>query len=352
MRFHCMPLLYVICFFVLISALFSVLLSLAPCFVKSAKHCYRGYESRHSFDVDRADNADWMRAMPDATNLTSLSIPGTHDTMTFDLGDRVFQCQNHNLSAQLRAGVRYLDVRGRLVNDTIQIYHASMATGYSYTDVLTTVFDFLDEHPGETIVMRLKQEGRPLGTNSMTFEDAFNYYLHNDTITSPGAKQHFRKHDPRKPYPTLGALRGKIFLLQNFPSKGPESPYGVIWESSDMVLEDLWIIPSVDHLYMKWEAIENALRRAATAKPPQADRVLYLAHLSASVGVLPIEAAAGNLNRSVAGMNDRTGDWLAETAGDAAAGKTGVVIMDFPGRALVEAVLARNAGLADRSVEL
>ncbi|WYZ46265.1 hypothetical protein EsH8_IX_000490 [Colletotrichum jinshuiense] len=351
MRFHCMPLIYVLSFFLLVSALFSVLLSLAPCFVKSKNHCYRGYESHYSFDVDRADHAEWMRAIPDDTNITSLSIPGTHDTMTYDLSNQVFQCQNHNLSSQLHAGMRYLDIRGRLVNDSIQIYHASMFTGHSYAEVLETVFDFLDDHPSETVVMRLKEEGRPLGQNTMTFEDAFNYYLHNSTITSPGAKQHFRTHNPRQPFPTLGSLRGKIFLLQNFPSKGPDSPYGVVWESSDMVLEDLWIIPSIDHLYMKWEAIENALRRAATAKP-HANRVLYLAHLSASVGVLPIEAAAGNLNRTVAGMNDRTGDWLAATADRGDSGKTGVVIIDFPGKELVDVVLARNRPLADRSLEL
>ncbi|OLN97525.1 1-phosphatidylinositol phosphodiesterase 1 [Colletotrichum chlorophyti] len=351
MRFHCMPLLYVLCFFVLISALFSVLLSLAPCFVKSKNHCYRGYESHFSFDVDRADHAEWMKAIPDAANLTSLSIPGTHDTMTYDLTNQVFQCQNHNLSAQLDAGMRYLDIRGRLVNDTIDIYHASMFTGHSYTDVLLTVFDFLDRHPSETVVMRLKEEGRPLGHNTMTFEDAFNFYLHNSTVTSPGAQAHFHKHNPHGIYPTLGALRGKIFLLQNFPSKGPDSPYGIIWESANMVLEDLWIIPSVDHLYMKWEAIENALKRAATAKP-RANKVMYLAHLSASVGVLPIEAAAGNLNRTVAGMNDRTGDWLAATAGRGGAGKTGVVIIDFPGKELVDQVLARNLALTDRNFEL
>ncbi|GJC78088.1 1-phosphatidylinositol phosphodiesterase [Colletotrichum liriopes] len=329
-----MPLLYVLTFFILISGLFSVLLSLAPCFVKSKNHCYRGYESHYSFDVDRADHAEWMRAIPDDVNLTSLSIPGTHDTMTYDLDNRVFQCQNHNLSAQLHAGMRYLDIRGRLVNDTIGIYHASMPTGYSYTDVLLTVFGFLDDHPSETVVMRLKEEGRPLGVNTMTFEDAFNFYLHNSTATSPGAQAHFRKHNPRKPYPTLGALRGKIFLLQNFPSKGPRAPTA-----------------SVEHLYMKWEAIENALRRAATAKE-HANRVLYLAHLSASVGVLPIEAAAGNLNRTVAGMNDRTGDWLAATADRGDSGKTGVVIIDFPGKELVDQVLARNRALTDRSAEL
>jgi 1-phosphatidylinositol phosphodiesterase len=247
--------------------------------------------------------------------------------------------------------MRYLDVRGRLNNDSILIYHGDMYTGYTYTDVLLTVFDFLEENPSETIVMRLKEEGRGYGNNSRTFEEAFLYYLRDSPATAKGAKEHFHKPEALKPYPTLGELRGKIFLLQNFPS-ALEGPYGIIWESKDMVLEDLWIIPSVDHLWMKWDAIEEALKRAATAE--EDNQALHLSHLSAAVGLLPIEAAAGPLNGTVFGMNDRTGDWLTRQVrrGDKYYGKTGVVIVDFPGQKIVDAILERNAGLIGGGAEL
>ncbi|ROT40743.1 PLC-like phosphodiesterase [Sodiomyces alkalinus F11] len=358
---------------VLIFVLFSSLLSLDPCLFPGKSHCYRGYHSEYSFDIDRVDvdHSSWMQSLPDETNLTSLSIPGTHDTLTFDIWDETYQCQNHNLAAQLRAGMRYLDVRGRLTNNSILIYHADRYTGYTLADVLLAVFGFLDEHPSETIVMRLKEEGRPYGQNDRTFEEAFAYYLHNATATASGAQDHFYMPESFFPLPTLGALRGKILLLQNFPTatssssssveqgkprnstSGPEprpgsGRYGLVWDSDAMVLEDLWIIPSLQHLDLKWDAVEAALVRAANGSTPagKADDALYLSHLSASVGVLPIEAAAGSRDGSVVGMNGRTGRWLVEQA-PSHRGRTGIVIMDFPGQDLVGAVLERNAVLAD-----
>lgn len=359
---------FVLSAFLLLWMLFSLLLGLSPCLLSGT--CYHGYDSRYSFNVDEADHATWMRHIHDDTNLTSLSIPGTHDTLTYDIEHEGFQCQNHDLRTQMRAGMRYLDIRGRLVNDTIQIYHASRFTGYSYTDVLLDVFDFLEENPSETIIMRMKDEARPYGQNSLTFEGAFNWYLHNSSSeTAERAKRHFWPYDPSAPLPTLGALRGKIFVLQNFRAEG--GPYGIAWSGPAMDLEDLWIIPSVELLSMKWEAIEKALIRAAAADETAND-VLHLSHLSASVGVLPIVAAAGPINGTVVGMNDRTGLWLdkqahirryvddkslrrrhgneAEGEGkDVHYGKTGIVIMDFPGRELVESVLERNRALTLRA---
>ena len=79
---------------------------------------YRGYRSAWSFDAHAAHHPAWMAAVPDETNLTSLSIPGTHDTMTYGLlrPDPVLNCQNWNLSVQLDAGLRYVDIRARLAD--------------------------------------------------------------------------------------------------------------------------------------------------------------------------------------------------------------------------------------------
>lgn len=59
------------------------------------------------------------------------------------------------------------------------------------------------------------------------------------------------------------------------------------------------------------------------------------------MGVLPIEAAAGTRDGSVRGINGRAGTYLHEGKG----GRTGVVIVDFPGRELIREVLARNVNL-------
>ncbi|OAA76565.1 Phosphatidylinositol-specific phospholipase [Akanthomyces lecanii RCEF 1005] len=311
----------------------------APCAVSAG--CYHGFHSAFSFDAAASHQPSWMGGLRNDTLLTSLSVPGTHDTMTYAIGSDVLQCQNRNLTVQLAAGLRYFDIRARVRDDALHIYHGDGDTGFSYQDVLLELFAFLAQNPTEAIVMRLKQEGAPLGDhNTLTFEQAFNYAWHNSSITAKQAAQHMYAWDPAAPLPTLGDLRSKIFVLQNFPadSNGPANKYGIAWEGEQMVLEDLYIIPDVAHLKDKWAAIRDALTKAAADK--QDNKALYLAHISASVGVLPIEAAAGPKNRTVAGMNDETGRWL--EAGDQS-GRTGVVIFDFPGKRGIDAVLARNA---------
>ncbi|POR33796.1 1-phosphatidylinositol phosphodiesterase [Tolypocladium paradoxum] len=322
-----------------VMVLFYLLLSLAPCSVGAAR-CYRGYQSAYSFDADRAHHPAWMGRLPDAANLTALSIPGSHDTMTYGVrGPDVatLQCQNWNLSTQMAAGLRYFDIRARLSDDELHIYHGNGYTGFSLADVLVDVFAFLDEHPSEAVVMRLKEEAAPVGVNNtLSFEQAFNRYRR----SMPGADTHMAVYNASAPLPTLGALRSKIFLLQDFRA-ADGGPYGLAWDGPQMALEDKWIVPDVYHLADKWTAIRIALERAAMA-PLSDNSLLYLAHVSASVGVLPIAAAAGPRNRSVTGMNDMTGQWLLDFVASADAARTGIVIFDFPGQRAIDAVLAWN----------
>ena len=326
-------------------ALFYALLSLGPCVVAGGSSCYHGYRSAYSFDAGAARADEWMAALRDDAPLSALSIPGTHDTMTYAMTDNpTLQCQNWNLTAQMRAGLRYFDIRARLRAGRLHIYHGDGDTGFGLEDVLVAMFAFLDEHPSEALVVRLKKEAGPVGDDdgSVSFEDAFDYHRLRAPRTAAGAAKHLALYDgERQPIPTLGALRSKIFLLQQF--KAERGPYGLLWEGPQMALEDLWIIPDVYHLPDKFTAIRDALERAATAPPD--NKLLYLAHLSASVGVLPIQAAAGPKNRTIDGMNDMTGQWLRDFESVEGAARTGIVIIDFPGRRLIDAVLRWNKPL-------
>lgn len=125
---------------------------------------YLAYLSLYSFDIEESHAPRWMTALPSDRNLTSLSIPGTHDSMTAFVNGPSYQCQNNPLSTQLQAGIRYFDIRARVQNDELQIYHQDSYTEHSYTDVLTTMFTFLDSNPGETLLMRLKEESTPINS--------------------------------------------------------------------------------------------------------------------------------------------------------------------------------------------
>ncbi|RCI09800.1 hypothetical protein L249_4030 [Ophiocordyceps polyrhachis-furcata BCC 54312] len=270
----------------------------------------------YSFDADASHRPSWMASLPDERNLSSLSIPGTHDTMTHTLRNvSHFWCQNHGLDTQLVAGMRYFDIRLRLRNDSLPIYHGSGDTNYSLPQVLDTMTRFLESHPSEALVVRVKDEGNPLGTNTISFEDAFARDVKPYRRILPA-------HDPARPLPSLGQVRGSIFLLQEF--KSIRRRYGLEWDGASMVLEDWWI---------------------AGCKPtPSNNSHLYLSHISATgYELLPVEAAAGPANRSVSGLNDLTGHWLENCRDKLPHSRVGIVILDFPGRRAIDAVLDWNS---------
>ncbi|CAK7199737.1 hypothetical protein SEUCBS139899_002420 [Sporothrix eucalyptigena] len=368
--------------------------------------------------------AEWMAGAPDDWPLSRLAIPGTHDTLTHRINLVGYRCQNSGLDEQLLAGVRYLDVRARVqvqprtggddsadgyyeedvkkVNP-LGIYHASAYTGYEFADVAETVFAFLEAHPSEVVIMRLKEEALPINGSVLDppgpapwatandakgksaiyssptppFLQSWDHYRLDNPRTAPGLAKymyrfnttedtHFDSPPPSK-IPTMGQLRGKILILQEFPYF-PESYlsappgtipwYGIPWElSSDLLqIEDYWQTPDLKHLDNKWDAVRENLQAAAknaTAAENSDPAPLFLSHLSASVGVTPIDAAAGPTNHSVEGINDRTGRWLER--GDDLAERSedglsrydhytpiGVAMADFPGRRLIDAILRRN----------
>jgi len=319
------------------------LFALSTLIIPSIAGSYDGYHSNYSFDANYAHHPAWMSAFSNSTSLTTLSIPGTHDTMTSSpsLGP-IYQCQNHGLETQLVAGIRYIDIRCTVVNNELLVHHEDEYTGFTYTYVLETLFSFLTNNPSEMILMRLKEESAAINS-TMDFEEVFNYYRLSDPDTAPGCAQHF--WIPASPgptvVPTLGELRSKILIIQNF---GPvPAPYGIKYESPLLVIEDDYALTDLGDMDSKFAAIEENLLAAANSSSWDnglGDGLVYLTHVSASVGVNPIDVAAGPLNRSVTGQNDRTGTWLTDHVDGN--GTTGVVILDFPGKDLINEILARN----------
>ncbi|EFY88519.1 hypothetical protein J3459_016140 [Metarhizium acridum] len=320
-------------------AFFRLVLFLASACTTRAS-TYHGYTSAYSFDANLSHQPDWMARVPDAANITSLSIPGTHDTMTYRIGSRVLQCQNWNLTVQMEAGLRYFDIRARVKENRLHVYHGKQNTSFTFKQVLQQMFEFLDKHPSEMIIMRLKKEGSPVGRDSYSFEAAFNYARLQDKDTKDGAKKHVALYtDGGEPIPTLGQLRSKIFILQDFKCAEGRT-YGLTWDGPQMVLEDNYAIHGERHLATKWAAVDLALNRANQG-PLKNDR-LYVTHNSAAIGVLPIQAAAGVLDKVQVGMNSRTGEWLDAHIDDKGSMRTGIVIFDFPGKKLIGSVLAWN----------
>jgi 1-phosphatidylinositol phosphodiesterase len=140
--------------------------------------------------------------------ISSLTIPGTHDSgakdVTFGFGSFA-QTQGLDITEQLNAGVRFLDIRCKEEPDgTFQIYHGAISCSLSFQSVLDICTQFLDANPTECILMSIKNEG----DYSTSFESTARSYI----AQNPAYWYHLDI------LPTLASARKKIVLLRRFPA--------------------------------------------------------------------------------------------------------------------------------------
>lgn len=173
-----------------------------------------------------ADAADvravnWMENIPDETKLSSMSIPGTHDSCTQNVDMRyIFQCQDASIATQLKYGYRYLDMRlvleKRSGQETLVLKHniarckvsdSPFARTLTLADVLKDVYAFLDEHQSETVIMCMKAE------NSKDDVAAVQRALYEMIDQAP------ERWYLKNVIPTMGEVRGKIVLATRFDDK-------------------------------------------------------------------------------------------------------------------------------------
>jgi hypothetical protein len=112
------------------------------------------------------DNSDWMSQLRKANpsiQLRDVVIPGTHDSATFTFSKtKLFSAagltQNVDIYQQLSRGARYLDVRvASSPSGETTVYHGFLQGG-KFSDVLSQITRFLEEHPQEFIVLDIVQE--------------------------------------------------------------------------------------------------------------------------------------------------------------------------------------------------
>lgn len=88
----------------------------------------------------------WMQDLDDNTNVSNLSIPGTHDSATYAVPCNGFpklsQCQVMNINEQLNCGIRYLDIRIRQIDGEVIMCHGIVKLG-KFTAAASQIADFL-----------------------------------------------------------------------------------------------------------------------------------------------------------------------------------------------------------------
>ncbi|WP_084721713.1 phosphatidylinositol-specific phospholipase C [Rhodococcus marinonascens] len=289
-------------------------------------------------DLHTTSAPDWMGDLPDTSNPTTLSLPGTHDTMAHS-ASIVGATQDFDLTTQLRAGVRVLDIRTRHFQDAFPIHHGLEYLHANFTDVVRMVTDFLGENPSETVLMRMQKE-HTAAENTRSYEDTLNWYIHENPDTRNLLAE--RLWTPPAGYdgriPDLGETHGKVVILQNFDATGV---YGPRWGRTLVDIQDDYLLQSLAAIETKWSKVRTQFERSAQGST----QTLFVNGLNATSGenlraiaggVLPITIAKGF--PSTIGMLERTEKYLRDNG----TGRTGVVMADFPTAGLVEAVIARN----------
>ncbi|MDQ0942446.1 phosphatidylinositol-specific phospholipase C [Streptomyces sp. V1I1] len=254
---------------------------------------------------------DWMAGSADSTTLARLTIPGTHDSGA-RFGGLWTECQNTTIANQLNSGIRFLDVRCRVTGDSFAIHHGAYYQNLMFGDVLIACRDFLNAHPSETVLMRVKQEYSE--ESDATFRRVFDTYL-----DGKGWRPLFRIGDG---LPSLGEARGKVVLIAD----NGGLPGVKWWDSAVFDIQDDWnAAPNA-----KYPKIEAQFRKAS-----QQPGKLFINFVSTSA-YLPPRWNSDNLNPRVHSFvnGSEASGWRG----------LGIVPMDYPNTrsGLVDSLLRHN----------
>ena len=201
----------------------------------------------------------WMSSISDEASIATLSIPGTHDSGALkETISGTAKSQNLSIAEQLNAGVRYLDIRCRHINNRFAIHHGVVYQNLNFDDVLNACFNFLNSHPKEAIIMSLKEEYIP-SNNTRTFAQTFDAYV----------KQNASKWSLSNNVPLLGSIRGQIKLVRRFAAASPKGIDATAWAdnatfeinngAANLKVQDYYHVSDVN---TKWQKIETLLNEA------------------------------------------------------------------------------------------
>lgn len=258
----------------------------------------------------------WMAEVDGRLNLSELTIPGSHDTMTYGYKgiDQIgVRTQNRSLLGQLRRGIRFIDIRCKHTKNRFALVHGKYYLKSYFGDgVLEVCLDFLKDNPSETIIMSVKS-GRH-DHNTRSFAATFDWYVQE---YKSEAAWYFGDTVPR-----LDDVRGKIVLLRRFDLDGPgvkgidatawrDNATFTIENAADMKIQDRYERPTPSK---KWNVVKDLLDEAASGP---AER-LYLNFCSAAIAPYSPKAFASYVN-----------DKLKAYVGDHDQARLGIVITDF-----------------------
>lgn len=253
----------------------------------------------------KTHNLNWMKDIPDETKLSEMTIPGTHDSLSL-FGICCARTQTWTLVEQMKAGLRYFDIRLRRINDTLRGYHGFVDQKEMFDSVLVYIFNFLEQNPTETIIIEVISEYDPLNSTK-SFEELYNEYAkpYGDRIVS------YENKDI-----TLGEIRGKLFVIKVFE--------GSTRNIANFFIQNAWSVNFRCYMNNKKRKIKENFHRAISINNKQ----IYLNYLSASsdYAMMTPYTAAKQCNELALRYH----------------GRLGIVLADYPGEDLIKHLIDQN----------
>ena len=235
--------------------------------------------------ICKVGSRNWMSKIADKTPVSQLTIPGTHDSATYNYSGVLSPyvvTQDLDLKTQLNYGVRFLDIRARVIKNVLAIHHSSFFLNMFLGDVLNACREFLNNNPSETIFMSVKKDHDD-EDSTLSFEEAFLNRYYN----SSEYKDLWYHTTIGQKFPTMGEVRGKIVLMSR---SGLDSSLGIDFHIGDnetgklnvnqyltLNYEDLYAPGSKD----KVEAVSSHLK-AAQSELKTKNHALWVTFTSAN----------------------------------------------------------------------
>ena len=291
-----------------------------------------------------AQNSNWMEGLPDTMKACRVSIPGTHDSGTAGVRfpmKHYARTQTMDLSEQWDAGIRFFDLRPKLVDGTLRIYHGPADCHLGFEEAMLTIINKLEQHPTEFCVVMTNSAGGGLEGVDRIMDDINSLF---------DIKMLAQFHANM----TVADMRGRVlFIHRDYQTNGRDWPGNVVYgwpgngsshrswmmssqeESAVLWAQDYFTDGGkANYLDSKWDKVTEMIRAFASAP----DGVWCINHLSGYTG----SGISTNINRNAKTTNARLLEYLAGHKKP-----IGIVPMDFPQQELIDAIIILNTFAAE-----
>ena len=271
-----------------------------------------------------ADRSGWLADVADSAALNSLSIPGTHDSGALhSIADISGKCQSLSIGEQLKAGVRFLDIRLQLAGNKLKVVHSFVDQMTDFEDALADIVSFIRNNESEFLLVSIKEDADPTGSDkdfTEVLEDMLSAYPEVSRSTSLPS--------------TVGEARGKIHILARYSNATVGLPCYRGWadddsfEISGIFVQDNYRVESTE------EKLSDISAAYLVALRGEHALVLNFTSCYLASGFPPIYAGLPAHE-----INEET---EAFASAEEQSGALGVLVCDFMTSELADAIIGRN----------